>query len=208
MTKDKRTQVSSQVMELQDLISGPLVATIDADAMSAKRYLSYLYDLAFESFNYETGQAGKLRMVEFSYKTHNKQGVQTQKIRIPLITLVPLPLLQVKEADFDFDIQIVDAVQANYNLSNPSLQHESENSEEKKSKSNSQGIRGQEDFKLRVAMARQEVKNASLNSTSGLTANMKVSIKMRQADIPGGLSRLLNLTTNNIIAEGENNELT
>lgn len=39
-----------------------------------------------------------------------------------------------------------------------------------------------------------------------MTANMKVSVKMRQADIPGGLSRILNLTTNNILAEDENEE--
>ena len=36
----KRT--SSQVMELKDLISGPLAATIDADSIATRRYLSYL----------------------------------------------------------------------------------------------------------------------------------------------------------------------
>lgn len=203
MTKDKKTQVSSQVMELKDLISGPLVATIDADAMSTKRYLSYLYELAFEDYNYETGKAGKLRMVEFSYNTQNKKGIQSQKIRVPMLTLVPLPLLQVKEADFDFDIQIVDAVQTNYNIPNSSLQHENENVDERKKQTTG---RGPEDFKLRVAMAGHVGKNTSVYSNSSMTANMKVSVKMRQADIPGGLSRILNLTTNNILAEDENEE--
>ena len=37
MSKDKNERVSSQVMELKDLIAGPLVATIDADSLSAQR---------------------------------------------------------------------------------------------------------------------------------------------------------------------------
>lgn len=48
--------VSSQVMELKDIISGPLVATIDADSISTRRYLSYLLELAFESYDKETGK--------------------------------------------------------------------------------------------------------------------------------------------------------
>ena len=47
----KYNKVSKQIMELKDLISGPLVATIDADSMSTRRYLSYLYELAFDSYN-------------------------------------------------------------------------------------------------------------------------------------------------------------
>ena len=50
----KRT--SSQVMELKDLISGPLAATIDADSIATRRYLSYLMELAFESYDKETGK--------------------------------------------------------------------------------------------------------------------------------------------------------
>ena len=104
----KNNNVSKQIMELKDLISGPLVATIDADSMSTRRYLSYLYELAFDSYNAATGEVGNLRMLEFTY-TANDNGIpRQQRVSIPLMTLVPLPLLQVKEADFDFDIQIID----------------------------------------------------------------------------------------------------
>jgi len=106
----KRT--SSQVMELKDLISGPLAATIDADSIATRRYLSYLMELAFESYDKETGKVGELRMLEFNYQSHDVDGTHQQQVKIPLLTLVPLPLLQVKEADFDFDIQIVDALSA------------------------------------------------------------------------------------------------
>ena len=192
-------KVSSQIMELKDLISGPLVATIDADTISTRRYLSYLYELAFESYDPITGKVGKLRALEFNYRTSDSFGVHNQKVSIPLLTLVPLPLLQVKEADFDFDIQIIDAVSADKNatfsLKNPEGGSTSQDDL-------SEGLR------LRVSMAASNIEaGEEVKRRQGLSANMKVKVKMRQADMPGGLSNLLSLTTNSLqIEEAEEQE--
>ena len=188
--KDKK-HVSSRVMELKDLISGPLVATIDADSISSRRYLNYLLDLTFESYDRKTGKAGKLRTLDFTYQTQDVGGQHTQRISIPLLTLVPLPLLQVKEADFDFDIQIVDALSADrdaaFSLKNGSAPD---------------GDEGVEGVKLRVSMAQASREGrASEKASRSLTANMKVKAKMQQADMPGGLSNLLHLTTSNVQSE-------
>lgn len=186
-------------MELKDLISGPLVATIDADTISTRRYLSYLYELAFESYDPITGKVGKLRALEFNYRTSDSFGVHNHKVSIPLLTLVPLPLLQVKEADFDFDIQIIDAVSADKNatfsLKNPEGGSTSQDDL-------SEGLR------LRVSMAASNIEaGEEVKRRQGLSANMKVKVKMRQADMPGGLSNLLSLTTNSLqIEEAEEQE--
>ena len=186
----KYNKVSKQIMELKDLISGPLVATIDADSMSTRRYLSYLYELAFDSYNPETGEVGNLRMLEFTYNVQDNGTQRQQRVSIPLMTLVPLPLLQVKEADFDFDIQIIDAVSA-----------------DKQSTFSLKGKNDGEDpipegVKLRVSMAASNIEgNMEKKVRQGLAANMKVKVKMQQADMPGGLSNLLNLTTNNLQIE-------
>ncbi|MFW5570302.1 MAG: DUF2589 domain-containing protein [Prevotella sp.] len=188
--KDKK-HVSSQVMELKDLISGPLVATIDADSISSRRYLNYLLDLTFESYDRKTGKAGKMRTLDFTYQTQDVGGPHTQRISIPLLTLVPLPLLQVKEADFDFDIQIVDALSADndaaFSLKNGSSPEEEESTE---------GV------KLRVSMAQASREGKTTEGVrKSLTANMKVKVRMQQADMPGGLSNLLHLTTSNVQSE-------
>ena len=186
-------------MELKDLISGPLVATIDADTISTRRYLSYLYELAFESYDPITGKVGKLRALEFNYRTSDSFGVHNQKVSIPLLTLVPLPLLQVKEADFDFDIQIIDAVSADKNatfsLKSPEIASATQDDA-------SEGLR------LRVSMAASNIEaGEDVKRRQGLSANMKVKVKMRQADMPGGLSNLLSLTTNSLqIEEAEEQE--
>ena len=174
-------------MELKDLISGPLAATIDADSIATRRYLSYLMELAFESYDKETGKVGELRMLEFNYQSHDVDGTHQQQVKIPLLTLVPLPLLQVKEADFDFDIQIVDALSADtdatFSLKNGTTPQE----------------KTAEGVKLRVSMASAKVEGSRKSSSQqSLTANMKVKVKMEQADMPGGLANLLHLTTNNL----------
>lgn len=180
-------------MELKDLISGPLVATIDADSISSRQYLNYLFDVGFESYNRETGKVGKMRMLTFCYTQSDANGRSKQKVSIPLLSLVPLPLLQVKEADFDFDIQIVDAVK-----------EETEETFSLKKGDVSQTDNEEKQMKLRVSLAPSMGEgNSKATLQQGLTANMKVKVKMQQADLPGGLANLLHLTANNMIVEEE-----
>lgn len=194
MSKKKNERVSSQVMELKNLIAGPLVATIDADSLSAQRYLNYLFKIAFDSYDPVTGKVGALRMLTFNYESHDLSGSRTQSVSIPLLTLVPLPLLQVQEADFDFDIQVLDAFsrqqQASFSF---------ETGQSEKAPDDSTG----NDTSLRVALAASSGQKADKSGSwqSSLNANMKVHVKMRQADIPGGLSTLLNKAVNNMVSD-------
>lgn len=191
MDKKKLKKTSSQVMELQQLISGPLIATIEADALSAQKFLDYLMRVAFESYNPQTGETGKLRMLTFNYNEQDVNGSRKKSVSIPLLTLLPLPLLQVHEADFDFDIKIIDAL--------------SENIEEKFSVEEGKSIIQKPEtngFRMRASLAPQQgerQRNGELQQS--LTANMKVKVKMRQADMPAGLSNLLHLTANNMQVE-------
>ena len=100
------TTSNSQVMELQQLIAGPLVSTIEADALSSRRYYDMLQLIAFEDANEGDTTVKRLRMLKFSYLETNVSGSRTKVVCIPLVTLLPLPLLQIQEADFDFDINI------------------------------------------------------------------------------------------------------
>lgn len=184
MEDKKIRKTSSQVMELQQLIAGPLIATIEADALSAQKYLDYLMRIAFESYNPVTGETGKLRMLTFSYNEQDVNGSSKKNVSIPLLTLVPLPLLHVEEADFDFDIKILDAL--------------SESVEEKFSLENGDSVKQPQStgFKMRASLASQGEVKGDLQQS--LSANMKVKVRMRQADMPAGLSNLLHLTANNV----------
>lgn len=192
MDDNKNKVVSSQVMELQQLIAGPLIATIDADTQSAQKYLDYLVKIAFEEYP-ETGGIGKLRQLTFSYTEQDVNGTHKRTVNIPLLTLVPLPLLHVEEADFDFDITILDAL--------------TESKEERFSIEDGKGVKqqGNGELKMRASLAPQQGSSKGELQQS-LAANMKVKVKMRQADMPAGLSNLLHITANNVQVEDADGE--
>lgn len=184
--KKSVTRTSSQVMDLQQLIAGPLIATVEADAMSSQRYYSYLMKIAFEDYDPATNTASKLRMLTFNYFDNDSNGRREQTVSIPLFTIVPLPLLQIQEADFDFDIKIVDSI--------------TEAIEDKFSYENGTIEKGHEEpgsLKMRASLAPQGGHKKG-EAQQNFSANMKVHVKMRQADVPAGLSNLLHLAANNM----------
>ena len=183
------TRTNSQVMELQQLIAGPLIATVEADAMSAQKYYSYLMGIAFDDYDAATNSASRLRMLTFNYFDTDANGRREQTVSIPLFTIVPLPLLQIQEADFDFDIKIVDAI--------------TETTEDRFSYENGTIEEGHEEpssMKMRASLAPQSGQSKG-DMQQNLTANMKVHVKMRQADMPAGLSNLLQLAANNMLIQ-------
>jgi len=184
---------SSQVLELQQLIAGPLIATIEADALSAQKYLHYVMNVAFESYNPQTGETGKLRFLTFSYNEQDGDSMQRRTVNIPLLTLIPLPLLQVQEADFDFDIKILDAL---YEKADEKF-----SGEEGRTVNTNPDNRG---FKMRASLAPQQSEGKRTGELQqSLTANMKVRVKMRQADMPAGMSNILHLAANNVMVDDD-----
>ena len=101
---------------------------------------------------------------------------------LTLVSLVTLPLLQIKQADFDFDINIIDAVAAAPN------EHFSLNRGEVESPG---GKERDEGLNFRASLAPQSGRGAS----SSLQANMKIHVSMQQADMPSGLSQFLQLAS-------------
>lgn len=185
------TTSNSQVMELQQLIAGPLVSTIEADALSSRRYYDMLQLIAFEDANEGDATVKRLRMLKFSYLETNAGGNRSKVVSIPLVTLLPLPLLQIQEADFDFDINILDAVSSS-----------SDDSFDYGKGRIDKGSPAASPFRLRASLASKGGTGSySEKSEQQLSANMKVHVKMRQADMPAGLSNLLRLTSSNLQVE-------
>ena len=185
------TTSNSQVMELQQLVAGPLVSTIEADALSSRRYYDMLQLIAFEDRNEGDTTVKQLRMLKFSYLETNAGGNRSKVVSIPLVTLLPLPLLQIQEADFDFDINILDAVSSS-----------SDDSFDYGKGRIDKGSPAASPFRLRASLASKGGTGSySEKSEQQLSANMKVHVKMRQADVPAGLSNMLRLTASNLQVE-------
>lgn len=178
-------------MDLKQLIAAPLVATLEADAMTTNRYVDFLKEVAFEAD--EKGGLGKLRMVSFRYYQNDKGGKMLKMVEIPLISLIPIPLLQIKEAVFDFDIKILDSTT------------EQTEQEFSFSEDAANQIKNEDKTAIRATLSPQSGKSTETKDNS-LTANMKVHITMQHADVPAGLSNLLSLSAHSMSIENSEEE--
>jgi|AGTN01.3.fsa_nt_gi Protein of unknown function (DUF2589). len=186
MSTSKKHQRNSQVMDLKQLIATPLIATLEADAMTTTGYIDFLKEVAFEAG--ENGGLGKLRTFTFQYYQNDSGGKTLKTVEIPVISLIPIPLLQIKEATFDFDIRILDSV-TEQTEREFSFDGENEKPDDNENKT-----------AIRAALAPQSGKSNETKDNS-LTANMKVHVVMQQADMPAGLANLLSLSAHNMSIE-------
>lgn len=189
--------LTSQIAYLYLLFGAPLVATVEADVMAAVKFVEFIKKYGFENDGNGNGdpdvEFGQLRMITFTYDreevVNGEVKTVTVTVTIPLISLFPLPLLQVKDAAFKFDIQIVSLsgeISKQPNLLGGGAKR-------KKAKGPGNGLLPVQDFNVLATLSPLTSETGEAKVASNLYANMKVEINMRQADIPSGIATLINV---------------
>lgn len=104
-------------LPLADLIGATLVAIVQADTEAARATLDFIETVGFvppaQQQTTEGGiAAGNLRMAEFRYKKLDENNEVAEFVAtVPVLALVPIPALQVKDARFKLAAQITDISQ-------------------------------------------------------------------------------------------------
>lgn len=97
---------------LHELISAPLVAMVQADALAARATVEFVEDVGFlESAASTAGspQAPALRMANFRFRKADETGeLKEFEASIPLLALMPIPSLQIREGRVKLAAKIVD----------------------------------------------------------------------------------------------------
>lgn len=132
MAASDSPDLEGRVLDLAHFIGAPLVAVVEADAMAAETFRQFLERVAFEPADTPDTDAdraaedwreaevkrlmgasgrrlGRLRYVSFTYDHMENSRRVTSVVKVPLLSLLPLPALQVKEATFDWTLDIVSA---------------------------------------------------------------------------------------------------
>ncbi len=107
--------VSVRSLALHELLGATMVAVLQADALAAKATLEYVETVGFvapaaaEAEDGVTTDAGRLRMAQFRYAKRDETGEASEFIaEVPVLSLVPIPALQVKDATFSLAVKIDD----------------------------------------------------------------------------------------------------
>lgn len=187
--------LSSRVLDLGSLFAAPLVSVIEADVLAAQEFTRFLKEFGFidDSGSGTDQHLGKLKTVTFTYKRPNPNGtLDDAVVEIPLLSLVPLPLLQVTEADFQFNVRILETETGGPTAPPPLLNAAQANQEQ---------APAEQRPRVRAMLAQAPAPAADGDSgqrRNELDANMAVKLSMKQADVPAGISALLNLMSQSI----------
>lgn len=166
---------------LGSILGAQIRAVLEAEADNAEAIAEFITTVGFDKKEGEEG-LGKLRMIEFDMQRRNESGdFQTHTIRMPLLSILPIPMLSIEKADFEFDLKIHDVIKQSTPKNNPVLTKVSRKS-------------------IVASFARKRLvkpsssPSSSSSSTQTLDANMSVKVSVVQTDFPLGVDKLLNLS--------------
>ncbi|MTI81112.1 MAG: DUF2589 domain-containing protein [Firmicutes bacterium] len=98
-------------IDFDQMIGGPLVAVIKAQAQSAQTSVDFIKSVGF-TYD-ETEQTREPNMVSFHYEkavedegNNGGTSIHTFKLDVPLLTMLPVPYIRVEEVTIDFNAKI------------------------------------------------------------------------------------------------------
>lgn len=157
---------NKQIVPLRELLASTLEAAIEADMTTMRRYFDNVCEIAFQDYDKEKQNATQLRTLAFNYSVN--EGAQ--QLRVPVLSLVPLPMLQMKDINFSMDAELM-------------------------------GLRGDTEStspQLYVSIAPKAASSSEDEALqeAATKCSIKIEMKMEQADMPGGMARLLQIVNN------------
>lgn len=171
-------------LPLHDIISGPLLAIIEAEAQAAKTSLDYIESVGFaqspasQNSTEIAQKVGKLRMAEFTYKKQDENGQFAEfTASVPILSLVPIPMVQISKADISFSVKITD-------VETITTQTAISGSKPKKTL-----WQLPERTELRATMGTKGTKDEKIERVYA----MDITVTVEKADTPVGLTKIFNL---------------
>ncbi len=197
-------------MQFYEMIGAPLLAIVHAEFQAAQATAEYIERIGFEEEDPDAvapegvDNLGRLKMASFRQTRRRPDGgVEEWDVRIPKLSLAPIPMMQVKEADLDFSLKITDV--ESRMVSRTTLAHTSRTRgvDSDRGKMGGPPLSRENDF---LSTNRVEFKTAmaSMNSRAesgrrrASEMQMRVKMKIVPADIPTGIKHLLQLMDDSV----------
>lgn len=200
-------EIVTNTVPLEYLFLAPLKAIIDADFMASRQFAAFIEEYGFTKLLRENStldqteeennqnlekqdDLGDLRMVSFRFNQAGKE----MELKIPALSMIPLPLLQVNDAEFKFGVRLLEGYEKKESKKLDLLNGGDRNTNE-----------SLEDPRLinwRASIATQE---SSAKKQEGvaqhLQANIEAKVSIRRSDIPAGIQTLLAVMGENVQIE-------
>jgi Protein of unknown function (DUF2589) len=163
---------SVQALQLSQLLGALMASVVDAQAQAARATVEFVEDIGFE----ETPEGDHLRNVKLRYFKKDENGQQAKfEVQVPLLALVNVPALAVRQAKLTFSYDVVTATAT--------------------STASSAGGASTVGLKLPVAKITGFIRRppATTPETERRTTAIDLEVTLEQQDMPIGIERLFDL---------------
>jgi hypothetical protein len=175
------------VLPLEYLIAAPLEALVRAQALSARTTAEFVSDVGFETDEKGVSHA---RMVDFEYMTprtnpdNPSESVDTPvRVRVPVLTLLQVPNVAVEEASVELSLRVATAPVQEVRPASLAARQ-----------SATAGSARLTAFPIELAPSPvRMIGTVTAPKLAEQTASLKVTIKLKQAPTPEGLTQILSL---------------
>jgi hypothetical protein len=176
------------------LIGGPMKAAIEAQALAAQSTVEFIHkvgfkqdlssgnDLLFADPNADA-DAGELRSVKFAYTKKDENGGDAAfELSVPLLSIMPIPYIRIDDMTIDFKAKLTDMVEKNTS-STFALD----------STVSGKYSAFWSPVKMEFRVSASAKTSSSSQSSQKREYNMDIHVRAVQDEMPGGLSKLLDI---------------
>jgi hypothetical protein len=159
------------------LIGGPLTAAVQAQGQAAMTCIEFIERVGFTTPDQNNPNNKVVKEVTFKYQKLNEEG-QTASftLTVPILAIVPIPYLRIDEVLIDFSAKLSDSItteQTSAFTGNFSFSG------------------GWGPVKFRGGVSYKNDKSSKSSSTQDY--NMSVKVRAVQAEVPGGMQKVLDM---------------
>ncbi len=166
-------------LPIEDLIAAPLVATANSQTKLAMVTADFIKQVGIDQ------RDGKMRTVEFRYDDSDAQGnLITKKIDVPLLSVVNIPSLSVKNVDINFSMEVKTQV--------------TDKSENEQKSQVEAGFNGSWWSPWSCKITGSVSTKSEHTRNTDKSAKYDIKVQARDDGMPEGLSRVLDILASNI----------
>lgn len=168
-------------LPMEQIIGGPLQSVITAQALAASTTAEFIQTVGLTSNGNGDG-AMTARTVAFSFDRERPKADgsgtehETVNLNVPLLTIVPIPFIRVKEATIDFEAKV---------SSNSLSTRDTSFGVDASASGGFWGVK----FSVKASYSQQTKQSETVNKSATLTMHVDAV----QDEMPGGLAKVLDL---------------
>ncbi len=188
-TKAKNPLVN---VPFENIIGGPLKAAIKAQALMADTTIAFIKEVGFSQSD-STSESVEVKCVEFFYEKQTLEGKPSkERIKVPILTIVPIPSLKIEDVIINFGSKI-----SEINLSSDFVS--STTSGKISASGNAFFLTGS--ASMQASLSHSKTTKNYQASKYGVDTTIHVQVRATGQETPIGLRRVLEILTGETLGE-------